>query len=172
MPKRTHSTKVPAVMQEHYQALTKLTDEFCQEKLNDDYQEMACYMVAALCRKRPSPLASGKLNIWACAVLYALGTINFLFDKSQSPYITTAELVEGFGISKSSAGNKAKQIREILKMNRFDHHWCLPSLIKDKSVIWMISFNGFIVDARQLPAEIQKIAYEKGLIPYIHAENC
>ena len=29
--------------------------------------------IAALCRKRPSPLASGNLQTWGCAVLYALG---------------------------------------------------------------------------------------------------
>ncbi len=29
----------------------------------------------------------------------------------------------------------------------------------------MITFNGFIVDAKQLDREIQEIAYQKGLIP-------
>ena len=32
---------------------------------------------------------------------------------------------------------------------------------------WMSSLNGMIVDVRNQPREIQKIAYEKGLIPYI-----
>lgn len=32
---------------------------------------------------------------------------------------------------------------------------------------WMISFNGLIIDARSLPPEIQQMAYEKGLIPYL-----
>jgi hypothetical protein len=31
----------------------------------------------------------------------------------------------------------------------------------------MISLNDFIVDARSLPREIQEVAYQKGLIPYI-----
>jgi len=35
----------------------------------------------------------------------------------------------------------------------------------------MITFNGFIVDSRTLPREIQEIAYKKGLIPYIHADK-
>jgi hypothetical protein len=32
---------------------------------------------------------------------------------------------------------------------------------------WMITVNGFIVDVRNQPKEIQEIAYEKGLIPYL-----
>ena len=32
---------------------------------------------------------------------------------------------------------------------------------------WRISLNGFIVDVRNQPKEIQEIAFEKGLIPDI-----
>lgn len=31
--------------------------------------------------------------------------------------------------------------------------------------------NGLIVDARQMPEEIQQAAYEKGLIPYIPGQR-
>jgi hypothetical protein len=37
----------------------------------------------------------------------------------------------------------------------------------DNIMAWMISVNGLIVDARSMPIEIQEIAYEKGLIPYV-----
>jgi hypothetical protein len=113
---------------------------------------------------------NGRPKTWACAILYALGTINFLFDKSQEPFINAADLVAAFDVSKSNAGNKAKLVRELLNMHRFDHHWCLPSRM-DNSFSWMITLNGFIVDARTLPREIQEVAYEKGIIPYIHADK-
>lgn len=171
MSKRQHSIKVPANMQHHYKIITELTDSFCQKKLNDEYQQLARYTTAALCRKKPSPLVSGNSNTWACAILHALGTINFLFDKSHEPFISAADLALAFGASISNAGNRAKQIRELLNMHRFDHHWCLPSRINDSSLSWMITLDGFIVDARTLPREIQMIAYEKGIIPYIYADN-
>lgn len=41
----------------------------------------------------------------------------------------------------------------------------------DFSFSWMITLDGFIVDARTLPREIQELAYEKGIIPYIHADK-
>ena len=159
-------------MQSYYQSIIELIDAFCQEKLNDEYKQLAHYAVAALCRKKPSPLISGHAKTWACAILYALGTVNFLFDKSQTPFITAADLTLAFGVSKSNAGNKAKHIRDLLKMHRFDHHWCLPSMFNNSPLAWMISFNGFIVDARTLPREVQEIAYKKGLIPYIPDEQC
>ena len=171
MSKQSHSTKVPAIMQDYYNIITQVTDKFCLENLDEDYQTLVRYAVAALCRKRPSPLMSGRANTWACAVLYALGTINFLFDKSNSPYIVASDLAKRFSISKSTAANKAKQVRELLKMHRFDHHWCLPSKLQGNSMAWMITFNGFMMDARELPVEIQEIAYEKGLIPYVCAKK-
>ena len=36
---------------------------------------------------------------------------------------------------------------------------------------WMISVNGFLVDARFLKREFQEEALRKGLIPYIPADR-
>ncbi len=38
-------------------------------------------MAAALSRKRPSPLSTGRERSWAVGIIYALGQVNFLFDK-------------------------------------------------------------------------------------------
>lgn len=166
-----HSIKVPALMQPHYEAITELTDAFSKQQLNEEYQQLAQYATAALCRKKLSPLLTGNINTWAAAILHALGTVNFLFDKSSLPYVSATELAEAFNLSKSTVGNKSKQVRDMLKMRHFDHHWCLPSKIDDSSLTWMITFNGFIIDARSLPREIQEVAYKKGIIPYIHADR-
>jgi hypothetical protein len=36
---------------------------------------------------------------------------------------------------------------------------------------WMISVNGFILDARYAPRPIQEEAFRKGLIPYLPGEK-
>jgi Domain of unknown function (DUF6398) len=69
MPKTTGSTAVPKSMQATYTAITTLTDAFCREHLDEDYQALAQRMTAALCRKRPSPLASGQPRTWACGIV-------------------------------------------------------------------------------------------------------
>jgi hypothetical protein len=40
-------------------------------------------------------------------------------------------------------------------------------MMDQNPVAWMITVNGFIVDARYAPLVIQEEAYRKGLIPYI-----
>ena len=48
------STKVPKAFGETYAAITSITDDFCREHLNEEYSELASFVSAALCRKRPS----------------------------------------------------------------------------------------------------------------------
>ena len=172
MQKTNAATSVPKAMNRHYAEITELTDDYCSKKLSEEYAHLSRFATAALCRKRPSPLQSGSLHTWACGIIYAVGFVNFLFDKSTSPYVTAEELANAFSISKSTAGNKSKKIRELLKIQQFDHHWFLPSRIENTSMAWMITLNGFIVDARKLSREIQEIAYEKGVIPYVPADKC
>jgi hypothetical protein len=166
----TKSTKVPAGWEEPYAALTGLTDRFCEEYLDYEYAGLAHYAIAALCRKRPSPLTSGHPQTWACAVLYALGQINFLSDKSTKPYMAMTDLCGHFGIAPSTGGNKAKLVRKALGIRPFDHRWTLPSRLADSLQPWLIEFNGLVVDARQLPAAVQRVAVQKGLIPYVYQQ--
>jgi hypothetical protein len=139
--------------------------------LNDEYAALARNLAAALARKRPSPIQRGDPEIWACGILYALGTVNFLFDPSQSPHMRADELCAAFGVKKSSGANKAKQIRDMFKMYQMDPNWCLPSLVGENPLIWLLQVNGLMVDARNMPREVQEIAYRKGLIPYIPADR-
>src|SRR3954463_10487869 len=90
-------------MQATYDAVTALTDEFCHDHLNGEYRDLARAMAAALCRKRPSPLASGQLRTWACAIVYTLGQLNFLSDKSSQPHMAMADLCAAFGVGQSTA---------------------------------------------------------------------
>ena len=171
MAKTTKSENVPKNIQDVFDAIVALTDEFSEHHLNDEYAQLARYATAALCRKRPSPLASGRPNTWACGIIYALGFVNFLFDKSQEPYMNATDLCRSFGVSKSTGSAKSKIVRDNLGMMQMHPNWCLPSKLDDNPIAWMIMVNGVIVNARQLPREIQEIAYRKGLIPYIPADK-
>ncbi|MCK5233012.1 MAG: hypothetical protein KAR13_22255 [Desulfobulbaceae bacterium] len=167
MGKIKKSESVPKPLRDRYEAIVKITDTFSQEYLNQEYAQLIRYAVAALCRKRPSPLLKGNLKSWACGVTHALGMINFLFDKSQTPHISATDLYKVFAVGQSTGQSKSKIVRDMLGMYQLDPNWLLPSRIESTSFIWMISVNGMLVDVRTMPREIQKIAYEKGLIPYI-----
>jgi hypothetical protein len=71
--------------------------------MNAEYRDLARDMTAALCRKRPSPLALGQPRTWACAILYELERVNFLSDPATQPYMTLAELCAAFGVGQSTA---------------------------------------------------------------------
>ena len=36
---------------------------------------------------------------------------------------------------------------------------------------WLVQVNGFAVDIRDAHIELQRLAFEKGLIPYVPAER-
>jgi hypothetical protein len=168
---RHRSVTVPASIRSTYTTIVSLTDAFCRQRLNDEYTVLSRELTAALARKRPSPLTRGKPEIWACGIVYALGTANFLFDKTQIPHVRADELCAAFGVSQSSAANKAKFIRDTFGMMQLDPCWCLPSLVGQNPLIWILQVNGLMVDIRQMPREVQEIAFQGGLIPYIPADR-
>ena len=169
--KSPHSISVPKTMLATYDAVAALTDTFCCDKLNDEYRDLARAMTAALCRKRPSPLASGQRRTWACSIIYVLGQINFLSDKATQPYMTMADVCAAFSVGQSTASAKARVISDALHAHRMDPAWMLPSLVDQNPLVWMAKVNGALVDLRDMPRELQVIAYEKGMIPYVPADK-
>ena len=165
------STAIPKAMQATYAAVTALTDVVCAEHLDDDYRDLSRAMAGALCRKRPSPMASGQHRTWACGIVHALGQGNFLYDRSTQPFMTMAELCAAFGVGQSTASAKAKAISEALRVRMMDPAWTHPSLMERNPLVWMAEVNGLIVDLREMPREVQVIVYEQGFIPYVPADR-
>jgi hypothetical protein len=96
-----------------------------------------------------------------------LGQINFLTDPSTQPYMTTADLCARFGVGQSTASAKARVISQALDTGRLNPEWSLPSRLDQNPLVWMAQVNGVLVDLRDMPREVQEIAFEKGMIPYI-----
>ena len=162
---------IPKSMADKFASITTLTDSFCEHHLNDEYRSMIRRALAALARKRPSPLLRGKENVWAAAAVHAIGRINFLDDHSQSPHCKPKVIYEFFGVAESTGQSKSKEIRNLLKMGPMSPEWTLPSCLANNPVVWMLQVNGFIVDIRHESLELQQIAYEQGLIPFIPAKE-
>jgi hypothetical protein len=162
---------IPKLMAPIYENVVGLTDDVCERQLNSEYRDLARAMAAALCRKRPSPLRSGQPRTWACSIVYVLGRINFLGDPSFPPHMTTAELCAEFQVGESTVHAKARAIENALGIGPFDPQWMLRSLAERNPLVWMAEVNGLLVDLRDMPREVQEIAFEDGLIPYIPADR-
>lgn len=157
-------------MQATYDEITALTDNVCQAHLNAEYGDLARKLCAALARKRPSPLSRGRASSWVGGIVYTLARVNFLFDPSQEHHMSAGELCNAAGVSQATASAKASQIMDLLDIYQFHPDWTLPSQMEDHPMAWMIMVDGMIVDVRGLPLEIQRIAHDLGLIPYVPGE--
>jgi Domain of unknown function (DUF6398) len=158
-------------MQTTYDRLVGLTDAFCRDHLNDEYRDLARAVTTALCRKRPSPLTSGQPRTWACGIVYTLGQLNFLSDRATQPCMSMADVCAAFSVGQSTASSKARIISDALHTHRMDPTWMLASLVDQNPLVWMAEVNGMLVDLRETPREVQVIAFEKGMIPYIPADR-
>lgn len=158
-------------MADKFAAITSLTDAFCQQKLDEEYRQMIREVVAALARKRPSPLLRGTEKVWAAAAVHATGRVNFLDDPSQKPHCKPRAIYEFFGIAESTGQNKSKEIRDALGMDPFSPKWTLPSRLADNPMVWMLQVDGMVVDIRHAPVELQRLAFARGLIPFVPAEQ-
>ena len=158
---------IPAVARPAHDAIVGLTDAFCREHLNEEFEAMCRRLAGVLARKRPSPLVSGKPETWACGIVRTIGWVNFLDGGSDKPYMKLTAIDKAFGVAESTGQGKSKTIRSMLKIRQFDHRWTLPSRMDEDPTLWMIEFNGFVLDARLLKREFQEEALRKGLIPYI-----
>lgn len=157
--------RVPADLRPIAGEIIAITDRVCLEHLDAEYAELSRKLVAWLARKRPSPLMRGDTRIWAAGVIYAVGRINFLFDPSEPAHMSADQLATRLGVVKSSMANKAARIHKILELGVYEPELTSRSMLERHPLTWLVQVNGFLVDARTLPAEIQEEARRRGLIP-------
>ena len=167
MAKRKGPVEVGPVLE----LIVAMTDQFCREQLNEEYAVLCRRLAEKLARKRPSPLTNGKPESWASGIVRVVGWVNFLGDPSQPHHMKMTDIDEGMGVSEATGSSKAKAIRDLLKTHPLDPEWTLPSRMEQNPMAWMIQVNDLILDARNLPRNMQEAAFRKGLIPYIPADQ-
>jgi hypothetical protein len=146
------------------QSLIQLTGEFCDLHLDDDYKQLAEKLILKMKRKRTVPFLRGRVKTWAAAILYALGQINFLFDRSFEPYVEASVIPEYFGVSQSTAGQKAKVIRDMFDLYYWHPEFSTQQMRASDPYRGKVMINGFIVPIHMLPPEAQEELRNRGII--------
>ena len=136
--------------------LISLTTEFCEQHLDDEYEQLCEKLIRKMSRKRNVPYLSGRIEIWAAGVIYALGQINFLFDRCFEPYATHDDICDYFGTKKSTTSQKAKFIRDMFKMRYGNDEFLTERNKKDKPFGKSMMINGLIVPIDLLESESQE----------------
>ncbi len=144
-------------LQERQQKILELIQGFCEKHLDDEYLELSERLLQKLGRKRTQPLAIGQLQIWAASIIHALGSINFLFDKSSEPYTTIDDLNAYFGTSKTTTGSKSKQIRDLFKLDRWDNEFSTQRMAEINPFAKFVMVDGLVVSVNSLPEHLQII---------------
>jgi len=137
--------------------LLELTGMFCSQKLNDDYFQLCEKLIKKMGRKRDVPFKRGKLEIWAASVIYTIGSINFLFDKSFEPYMTAQQISDYFGTKNSTVSNKARQIREMFNLTMFDNEFATEHMNETNPFNDMVIVDGLIVPLSSIPENLQDL---------------
>ena len=79
----------------------------------------------------------------------------FLFDKSFEPYVSIDEINDFFGTTKSTTGNKSKQIRDLLKLDRWDKEFSTRRMSESNPFANFVMVDGLIVPVDTLPEQYQ-----------------
>jgi hypothetical protein len=157
--------RIPVALRDRAQRIIDVADAACREHLDEEYGLLAQRLIARLARKRPSPLERGDARIWAAGAIYAVGQVNFLFDRTQTPHLTARQLADALGVVQTTMANKAGIINRMLDIRMFEPDLTRISMLEQHPIAWLVEVDGFIVDARTLPAELQDEARRRGLIP-------
>ena len=145
MNDRLAGLKIPAALHPRAAAVLELTDRFCAEHLDGEYAELCRRLIGMLGRKRPSPLQRGDLSIWAGAVVYTIGSLNFLFDPSQVPHRSASELCNLMGVSQATVANKSRGIRNQLKLAPFDEELSRREIAEHSPFRNLVEVGGLLV---------------------------
>jgi hypothetical protein len=146
------------------QQLIEMTNAFGDAHLDDDYKQLCEKLVRKMARKRVVPFMSGKPESWAAGVVHAIGTINFLFDRSFEPYVASPDIAAFFGVGQSTVQQKSKAIRDMFKMFYYDPEWMTNYMADRNPLANMVLIDGIPIDARTLPPEVQEALRDAGFI--------
>ncbi len=131
-------------VQDIQRQLIEMTTAFCQAHINHEYERLCQKLIDKMARKRTVPFLSRRPEIWA-AVVYAIGSINFLFDKTFQPYASADSLCDYFKVSKGTVAQKSKLIREMFKLGYYDPEFSTEHMNQNNPLARMELVNGFLV---------------------------
>jgi len=137
--------------------ISELMESFCTKYLDVEYFELSKKLLRKLGRKKDVPFKRGKLETWASSIIYAIGSINFLSDKSFEPYMQLSDISKHFGVSNSTVSNKARDLKKMFGLQYFDTEFSTKYMLSSNPFNDMVMVDGFIVPLSSLPEEYQEM---------------
>ena len=150
------SMRDKTTIQEKMHTLIKMTAEFCDIYLDEDYKKLSKKLIQKMARKREVPFIYGRIEIWAAAVIYALGTTNLLYKKSFEPYITPDTICSYFKTNKSTTYLKSRKIRDMFNIKYRDKEFSTPYIIENDPLLHLGMPEELVTHLKKLMEEMEK----------------
>jgi hypothetical protein len=161
---------IPMPFRERYDELMTIISQFCDAHLNDEYKNVCQRITEDLCEEG-SPILKGKASSWAGGIIWTAGRVNFLSDSDHEPTMKQSDFAKLIGVSPATISAKSREIWDGLDLMQMDPDYTITSMLNENPLVWMIEVDGFIIDLRTAPRELQEVAFEEGLIPFIPADR-
>ncbi|MBC8489877.1 MAG: hypothetical protein H8D45_28000 [Bacteroidetes bacterium] len=140
--------------------ISTLVSGFCQNHLDDEYIRLCTDLFNDLLKYDPEVFKRGNEEIWAAAIVWAIGSVNFLGDKDFEPYASLSDVCEYFNASTSTVGQKASKIREWLDIDFFnDKFQREDSQISDLLGNLAMTEEGFIVPVKPFKVKNKEVEF-------------
>lgn len=149
--------KEKSVVEQKMQKLMEMTALFCSQHLDEDYKGLCEKLIRKMARKRNVPFVYGRIEIWAAAAIHAIGSINFLFDRSFKPYASAEDISRYFNTSQSTTSQKSKVIRDMFRMNFWDKEFSTRHSMQSNPFANLVNIGGFLARRQDLPPEVEKM---------------
>jgi len=142
--------------------ISTLVSGFCQNHLDDEYLRLCTDLFNDLLEYDPEGFKRGKEEIWAAAIVWAIGSVNFLGDKYFEPYASLSDVCGYFNTSTSTVGQKASKIRDWLDIDFFNDKFQRDdSQISDFLGNLAMTVDGFIVPVKPFKVENKEVEFEE-----------
>ncbi len=144
-------------LKEREKQLVEHTAGFCRAHLDEEYAGLSEKLIKKMSRKRHVPYETGRLDIWAAAIIYALARINFLFDKKHVPHTTLDDIANHFGVTKGTFTQKGKAIIDMFGLFYWDEEFSSEKNKASNPFKGFVMIDGLIVNVKTLKPERQDV---------------
>ena len=150
------ATMEKAKKDERLKEIKELIVSFCVEHLNEELQSYALKLCDKLGRKRTISITSGKKEIWAASIVYAIARLNFLFDSENELFLSADTICDFFETRKLTVGSKATQIEKACKLGFGAEGFCSPEI---SDALTLVELPGGLVAPKSMLPDFE-VVYE------------
>lgn len=143
------------------QELLELIQVYCKTHLDEEYKKLCTKAFRRLEKENPDVFNRGKQEVWAAAIVWAVGRANFLGDNTFEPYASLNDVCNYFGVNSSTVGQKASKIMEMLGMDYFNTEF----LIDESEISKLVNSLVMTEDGLIVPKDMLIDEEEEDILP-------